>query len=172
MSGIQEHSGPAQRPDAFPTVEELRAEEVLELSAFGENEAIDLGTELCRRAREPRLPVVIDIRTASRTLFHAALPGSSPDNAEWARRKSNCVLRFHRSSLLLGRELAAAGQSMEEKYLVDSQEYAPHGGSVPVRVAGVGVVAAVTVSGLPQVDDHRFVMQVLRDLAEGRWTAP
>jgi uncharacterized protein (UPF0303 family) len=41
-------------------------------------------------------------------------------------------------------------------------EYAVAGGSVPVCVAGVGVVAAVTASGLASDDDHRLVVDGMR----------
>ena len=36
-----------------------------------------------------------------------------------------------------------------------------HGGSFPLHVAGVGCVGAVTVSGLPQRDDHALVVEAL-----------
>ncbi|MDZ7904976.1 MAG: heme-binding protein [Cypionkella sp.] len=42
-------------------------------------------------------------------------------------------------------------------------DYADAGGAVPVQVAGVGVVAVVTVSGLPQLDDHALVISAMRD---------
>ncbi|WP_280950282.1 heme-binding protein [Pseudotabrizicola sediminis] len=40
-------------------------------------------------------------------------------------------------------------------------DFATHGGSVPVRLRGGRVVAAVTVSGLPQADDHAMVVAAL-----------
>jgi uncharacterized protein (UPF0303 family) len=38
---------------------------------------------------------------------------------------------------------------------------------VPIRVTGAGVVAVVTVSGLPQVEDHKLVVRGLKALAQG-----
>jgi uncharacterized protein (UPF0303 family) len=40
-------------------------------------------------------------------------------------------------------------------------DYAGHGGCFPIRVTGTGVVAAVTVSGLPQRADHELAVEAL-----------
>ena len=61
----------------------------LRLAAFAEPEALQLGQILVDLARAGHLPVVIDIRSADRCLFHAALPGAAPLNDTWARRKSS-----------------------------------------------------------------------------------
>jgi uncharacterized protein (UPF0303 family) len=104
---------------------------------------------------------VIDIRTANRRLYFAALPGSAPDNDEWARRKANMALRKQCSSLLCGERLKASGESVGQDMGLDPLDYAAHGGSFPVRVTGVGVVAVITVSGLPSRDDHELIVRVL-----------
>ena len=60
------------------------------------------------------------------------------------------------------------GLSLAERYLVDAHEFAAHGGAFPIRVRGVGLVGTMTVSGLPQEEDHRLVVSVLEQfLAEG-----
>jgi hypothetical protein len=41
-----------------------------------------------------------------------------PDNSEWARRKSNLVARFHRSSYAIGLELKQSGSTLLEKVCV------------------------------------------------------
>ena len=52
---------------------------------------------------------------------------------------------------------------MEEKFLLDGSRFAAHGGAFPVMVRHVGMVGTVTVSGLPQAEDHRLVVSVLRE---------
>lgn len=47
----------------------------LVLAAFTEETALSLGLTLVELARAAALPVVINIRTADRTLFHAACRG-------------------------------------------------------------------------------------------------
>ncbi|SSC64522.1 heme-degrading domain-containing protein [Ciceribacter selenitireducens] len=142
-------------------------EEALVFKGFDEITAIEIGGHLMRAARAGDLPVVINIRTADRVLFHAALPGSSPDNDEWARRKSNVALRFHKSSMRVGENYRLKGREICAELGLDPIDYASHGGSFPVRVAGTGVVAAITVSGLASEDDHGLIIRVLEDyLAE------
>ncbi|GEO83863.1 MULTISPECIES: heme-degrading domain-containing protein [Alphaproteobacteria] len=138
-------------------------EEAFVFKAFNEITAIEIGEHLLRAAREGNLPVVIDIRTSDRTLFHVALPGSSPDNDDWARRKSNTVLRFHKSSMRVGENYRLKGREVSAELGMDPFDYASHGGSFPVRVIGTGVVAAITVSGMASEDDHGLIVRVLED---------
>ena len=143
-------------------IAELEAEAAaLVLGQFAETDALRLGQILTDLALNAALPVVINIRTSDRTLFHAALPGSAPLNDLWARRKSNTSLRFQEASLLVGTRHREKGETLA-KHGLDSAEFADHGGAVPIRVRGVGVVAVATVSGLPQVEDHQLVVRGLR----------
>lgn len=52
-------------------------------------------------------------------------------------------------------------QSSLEARGLPTVDYASHGGSFPIRVQNAGVIAAVTVSGLPQRADHEFVVEAL-----------
>lgn len=145
-------------------IAELEAEAAaLIMDQFAETDALRLGRILTDLALSATLPIVIDIRTSDRTLFHAALPGSAPLNDLWARRKSNTSLRFHEASLLVGTRHREKGETLA-KHGLDSAEFADHGGAVPIRVRGVGVVAVATVSGLPQVEDHKLVVRGLHQL--------
>ena len=86
--------------------------------------------------------------------------GSAADNDAWIERKNRVVRRFGHSSFYMG--VSSEGR-FNEQFLLDEREYAAHGGAFPVIVRGVGVVGTVTVSGLPQEEDHRLVVSVLRD---------
>jgi uncharacterized protein (UPF0303 family) len=146
----------------FPTTEQVLAQtKELVFTQFDESDALALGMALVSAAQASSLGVVINIRTPNRTLFHAALKGSAPLNDRWALRKSNTALLFGQSSLQVGCANRAAGQDMT-RHGLSAAEYADNGGAVPVVVAGVGVVAVVTVSGLPQVQDHEMVIAALR----------
>jgi uncharacterized protein (UPF0303 family) len=138
-----------------------KQEQQAQFQSFTEEIAFDLGSVVYGIARGKRAPVVINIRTSDRALFHAAMPGATPDNDDWVRRKSNVVLRYHMSSLQFGDSLALKGRVINPDMGIDMMNYASHGGSFPIRVKKAGVVAAITVSGLPQLDDHRMIIEAL-----------
>lgn len=156
-------AGPAWVP-----VAQLAAQEhELRWRSFDEDDAWRLGSALVSSARARQLPVAVDISRANHQLFHAALPGSSPDNDAWLARKSRVVGRFHKSSLHVGQLCRDAGRSLEEMFLLPPGEYAAHGGAFPLSVVGVGVIGCVAVSGLPQLEDHALVVEVLRTFLDG-----
>lgn len=134
---------------------------------FDDDDAWALGNLVARRARERRLPVTIDIRRHGQQLFHAALPGTTAENDSWIERKIRVVDRFDASSLLVGRRLASKGEALDQSYGVDPVLYAAHGGSFPIRIRDVGLVGTVTVSGLPQADDHALVVGAVEELLSG-----
>jgi uncharacterized protein (UPF0303 family) len=148
-------------------IHELEAEAAaLVFPRFNEDTALRLGLILVELARAVHAPVVIDIRTSDRTLFHASLPGSTPLNDLWARRKSNTTLRFHEASLLVGARNRAKAEQLA-KHGLPPEDYADHGGAVPIRVKALGVIAVATISGLPQLEDHRLVVRGMRVVLGG-----
>ena len=129
-----------------------------------------LGSRLRTIAAERGLAVVIDIRRFGQPLFYAAMDGTTPDNPEWVRRKGNVVARFQSSYVAALRE-KLKGTTIHETQGLPIADYATHGGSFPLMVAGAGVVGSVTVSGLPMRQDHELVVEALcavlgRDYAE------
>lgn len=145
-------------------VDALLAEEAeLQFDGFTNEDAWTLGTVLVAAARERQLPVTIDLRRGEQQLFHYACDGTSADNDRWVERKVAVVRRFGHSSLWVGQTARERGQSPYEIFALDPAAYAAHGGAFPLNVRGVGLVGVVTVSGLPQLDDHAFVVQGLRE---------
>ncbi|WP_410637341.1 heme-degrading domain-containing protein [Amycolatopsis sp. lyj-346] len=136
-------------------------EERLQFTKFDNETALALGQQLLTAARERGLPVTISIRRNGQRLFHAALPGTSADNDAWIDRKSRVVDRYGHSSFFVGTQFRAKGGSFEEHSRLDLDTYAAHGGVFPVLVRGVGPVGTVGVSGLPQAEDHAFVVEQL-----------
>jgi uncharacterized protein (UPF0303 family) len=149
-------------PELTELIEYLRDQEArLQFASFDLDDAWALGTLLVDTARSRALGVTIDITRGDQQVFHAALPGTTPDNDDWIARKVRTVRRFQHSSFLVGRLAEADGVDFHEVFGLSPTLYVAHGGSFPIIVRGTGPVGTVTVSGLPQADDHALVVEVL-----------
>jgi len=146
---------------------------LLEFESFNETTAWELGSRLRAAADAGGHAVFIDIWMGDRCVFRSAMRGTSPANADWARRKRNLVNLLHMSSYRIG--LAdAEGSNTLALLALDPRDHAPHGGCFPIRVMGTGVVGSVTVSGLAQREDHKLVVETIAnylgvDLGESRF---
>ncbi len=136
-----------------------RQEEQLQFKTFDEAAAWKLGSQMREQALARKLPLVIDVRVGIRTLFYVALPGTTPENPDWVRRKVNTVYRFEACSYRVGLEYKQRGANFDTSRGINAMDYAPAGGGFPIRIIGTGLVGAVTVSGIPQRDDHGFVAE-------------
>ena len=150
-------------------LDELVAQESrLVFDSFDEETAWALGVALREAAVAAFLPVAISIRRNGQRLFHAALPGASADNDGWLERKSAVVDRYGRSSLRVGEQFRVDGGSFEASSRLDPSDYAAHGGAFPILVRGTGCVGTIAVSGLPQVEDHQFVVDTIEAFLAAR----
>jgi uncharacterized protein (UPF0303 family) len=140
-----------------------KQESELVFDKFNSDTALNLGLLIMEKAKKLQAKIAIDISKNGHQLFHFALEGSSPDNDEWIKRKSRLVYRTFKSSLYIGLILKLENKSLEEKYLLSSMDYAPFGGSFPLKIKSCGTVGAITVSGLPQLEDHALVVEALRE---------
>ncbi len=139
----------------------LAEEDRLVFDRFDHGTAWELGYVMRARALDEALPIAISIRRNGQRLFHAALPGSSADNDFWLDRKSAVVDRYGHSSYYVGCQFRARGGDFDVDARLDVNLFAAHGGAFPLIVRGAGVIGVIAVSGLPQVDDHRFVVAAL-----------
>jgi uncharacterized protein (UPF0303 family) len=156
-------------PPVTPRMVELAAQEArLVLEAFDHDSAWRLGTLMVQRGLRDEAPIIIDIRRPGVILFRSALAGATAENEAWLERKAETVFRFETSTAYLEARFAAQDIDQWEAGWFDTERFAAAGGSVPVRVHGVGVVAAVTVSGLLSDDDHDFVVDALDAYVQGQ----
>ncbi len=135
----------------------------LRFERFDAGTAWELGSRLKATAEAKGAALVIDVSLCGRQLFHYAMPGTTPDNADWARRKRNTVLRFHRSSYAVGLSFQRQGTTLEAKTGAPSSDYATHGGGFPILLPDGTCIGAITVSGLPQREDHELIVAVLAE---------
>ena len=149
-------------PDDAPLTTLLLEEERLVFSSFNHQTAWLLGTLMRSAALVAELPLAMSIRLHGQRLFHAALPGSSANNDLWLERKCAVVDLFGHSSYYVGCATRAEGnEDFNLAHRLDPAKFAAHGGAFPILIAETGCVGTIAVSGLPQVEDHRFVVEQL-----------
>jgi uncharacterized protein (UPF0303 family) len=140
-----------------------REAQELRFADFGLADAWQLGTQMRRTGHAEGLPIVIGIRVGEQRVFHAALPGSSADNDDWLERKTRVALRYGEASLAVGEAFRERGKNFDTDSRLDPARYAAHGGVIPLRLRSGTVIGAVGVSGLPQLDDHAFVVRMVQE---------
>ena len=130
---------------------------------FTELDAHTLGESMRAEALELELPIVIDIRAGDTPLYAVMLPGATAENFDWARRKRNLANLTKQDTWSHGQRRLEGHDILDELGL-DVRDYASHGGCIPVFLADSVLVATVTVSGLPQKEDHEFALKHLQKL--------
>lgn len=138
-------------------------EKYLQFTQFDSEVAWAVGSALKAAAEKRKVAVAIEIQLNGHTLFLYSMKGTTPDNLEWIRRKRNVVMRFHRSSYSIGLRNERAQTTLQAKAALEPKDYAAHGGCFPILLVGTGCVGSVTVSGLPQREDHEMVVSVLQE---------
>jgi uncharacterized protein (UPF0303 family) len=133
----------------------------LVLDSFDNAAAWRLGTLMFERASREGAPIIIDIRRPGLILFRAALAGTTAENEAWLDRKARTVFRFETSTALMEARYAARDIDVSTAGWFDTSSFTTAAGAFPLRVCGVGVVAAVTVSGLSGDEDHDFTIGAL-----------
>lgn len=137
-------------------------EERLQFERFDANTAWEIGSRLKAAAEARGLAAAIDISLhGGATLFFFAMPGTTPDNIDWIRRKRNVVMRYHRSTYGMGLEFRQRNLTLPALVGVSDADYTLAGGCFPLKLRGTGCVGTITVSGLPQRLDHGLVVEVL-----------
>jgi uncharacterized protein (UPF0303 family) len=138
-------------------------EKRLQFKHFDSELAWTLGHSLKAAAEKRDAAVAIDIQLHGHPLFFFAMRGTTPNNIDWIRRKRNVVLRFHRSSYAIGLTYERDQTTLQAKTGADLRDFATHGGGFPITLEGTGCVGSITVSGLPQREDHMLIVSVLQE---------
>jgi len=139
-----------------------RQEQALQFTSFDNDAALAIGNKIVEQAKADKVAVTIDITINRNPLFFYAMAGTSPNNVDWIRRKSNLVNRTGHASFYVHTEAVNAGRDFDNLPTFDSKDFAAHGGSFPIVVKGTGQVGTITVSGLAGVDDHAMVVRALK----------
>jgi uncharacterized protein (UPF0303 family) len=144
----------------------LKQEEELQFNSFSSEDAWKLGQIFVAKGKAGNLSITIDICVNNHQLFHYSFQGTSADNDQWVKRKTNLVNRMGHSSFYIGQLLKKSGKSFQENFFISEDDFAPHGGCFPIILKDTGAVGTITVSGLAQEDDHQLVVDVIREYLE------
>jgi uncharacterized protein (UPF0303 family) len=139
-----------------------RQEQALQFASFDNDAALAIGNKIVEIAKADKVAVTIDVTVNRNPLFFHAMAGTSPNNVDWIRRKSNLVNRTGHASFFVHTEAVNAGRDFDNLPTFDSRDYAAHGGSFPIVVKGTGQIGTITVSGLAGADDHALVVRALK----------
>ena len=149
--------------DIFTAKELLNIENSLIFGRFELNDAIQLGGLAVDFGTSRRLSMATEVRLGDWIVFHASLPGSSPENDWWMNRKARVVMKTGHSTMYERVLAEETGVDWFAKHGVSEEEYAIHGGGLPINVNGNGLVGVLLISGLPQVQDHLLGVEILTE---------
>lgn len=146
-----------------PTLDQLTAEqESLALERFDYAIAWAIGAHIREVAMKDNLPIAIEVSHSDAPVFLALMPGATPDNIDWVRRKRAVAVRFHKSSLYMRIQAQQMNWDFSKRWRIPESDYVASGGSIPLAVRSAGVLGAATVSGLTDVRDHALVADAIR----------
>jgi len=146
----------------FSSKQLLEEEEVLKLPSLTNNDALEIGEIAATLGKQRKLPVAIEVRIGEWVVFHASLEGSKPENDWWIGKKSRVVMMKKHSTMyerVLAEEL---GIDWYKENKVKDDTHAIHGGALPL-ITPSGFAGILIISGLPQVEDHLFAVEVLTE---------
>ena len=141
----------------------LQEELLLTLPAVDVADAIEIGEIAKSFGIQRSLPIAVEVRVGDWAVYHASLPGSTPENDWWIGRKAR-VVKLKQHSTMFERVLAEE-QGIDwhkENNLLD-ETHAIHGGGLPLITKSDGLVGVLLISGLPQVEDHLLGVEVLTE---------
>jgi uncharacterized protein (UPF0303 family) len=149
--------------DGFTSSGLLKEEQLLTLPKLDVADAIEIGQIAASFGADQGLPIAVEVRVGDWIIYHASLPGSSPENDWWIGRKAR-VVKLKQHSTLFERVLAEErGIDWHKENNLLDETHAIHGGGLPLITEGDGFVGALLISGLPHVEDHLFGVKVLTE---------
>ena len=141
----------------------LLEEKMLQLDSIDNLDAVNIGRIATEIAIDRKLPVAIEVRIGDWVIYHASLPGSTPENDWWISRKARVVLLKHHSTLYERVSAEERGVDWHKENNLLDETHAIHGGGLPLITKSEGFVGVLLISGLPQVEDHLLGVEVLTE---------
>lgn len=134
--------------------------ETLDLPSLSQKEAIEIGEIALDLGFELGAPIAVEVRLKDWAVFHASLPGTSLVNDSWIARKAAVVLATGNSTIYERVLAEEQGIDWYKEKGLSVETHVVHGGGLPLNVTGFGCMGILLISGLPQVQDHLFGVEV------------
>lgn len=139
-------------------------ENELVFPSFSRADAAALGAMLDEEGRMSSCPIAIEITINGLVVFRYFQDNCPPGSANWLARKRRVVDEQGMGSLRFGMMLEENGETLED-HKIDSMNYAPGGGGMPILLRGTGIIGSVCVSGCPDhLMDQTIVSKGMRRL--------
>ncbi|MCM3634952.1 MULTISPECIES: heme-degrading domain-containing protein [Paenibacillus] len=139
-----------------------KEEQELRFSAFTNETALQVGLAIIDEARSLGKSITVEIYRQGQRLFAHAMAGTTVENEDWIRRKNNVVRHYGQSSWRVALQARQEGTTIEERDGLPLSDYVGAGGGFPLHVEGEGMIGTITVSGLPDQEDHDLLISALR----------
>ncbi|GHV74864.1 UPF0303 protein [Spirochaetia bacterium] len=144
---------------AIGIVEKQEAQ--LQFPHFSRKDAWDLGNVMVGEIFDKNYAISASIRLISGLIVFQYFPeGTNLNNNFWMTRKFNTLRDKEASSLLTTLRWQRNGEDLAQQGL-SPQEYVMSGGGFPIVVKGTGLVGAALVSGLPHLQDHDILVELI-----------
>ena len=141
----------------------LQEELLLTLPALDVADAVEIGEIAKSFGSQRGLPIAVEVRVGDWAVYHASLPGSTPENDWWIGRKARVVKLKQHSTMYERVSAEERGADWHKENNLLDETHAIHGGGLPLITKGDGFVGVLLISGLPQVEDHLLGVEVLTE---------
>ncbi len=146
----------------FSSKKLLEEEFILKLPSLKNSDAVEIGEIATTLGNQRRVPIAVQVRIGDWIVFHASLEGSKPENDWWIERKVAVVMLKKHSTMFERVSAEERGVDWHKENNLKDETHAIHGGAFPL-VTDEGFKGILIVSGLPQVEDHLFALEVLAE---------
>ena len=146
----------------FSSKQLLEEEQMLRLFSLTNSDAIEIGKIATALGNLRKIPIAIQVRISDWIVFHASLQGSKPENDWWINRKVAVVKLKHHSTMYERVSAEERGVDWHKENKLQDETHAIHGGALPL-ITDEGFKGILIISGLPQVEDHLFAVEVLTE---------
>lgn len=146
-----------------PCMAQTKIIKMIELESFSNQTAMDMGMAIINLAKKRHQHIAVEIDRLTHPVFLYVDDSLTADKHNWLRRKINLVKRFEESSLSVKNDLLEGKMTLDKTFGLDEKDFLARGGAIPVFVKGAGMIAIIAVSGLHDEEDHKIIIDALKE---------